>query len=636
MQPDLIGGRYRVDRAIGRGGMGTVWLCRDETLRRDVAVKQVGLLPGQSVTDSARALREARSSAALSHRNVVTVFDVVEENDAIWLVMEHVPSRSLADLFRQEGPLDPARVADIGAQVADGLAAAHAAGTMHRDVKPGNVLVREDGVAKISDFGIARSAGDPALTQSGLLTGTPSYFSPELARGGAPGPEADVWALGATLYAAVEGHPPYRARSNPVAVLHEIASTQPAAPRRAGFLEPVLLRMLDRDPASRWSMADVAHRLDQLAREHSPENTRASTIQIGAAGSTGSATDRRVAQPLGAAAGSAAVPTGAPREAARGSAPDSHANDAHDSSANIAPGPSRDTAPGPSRDTAQGPSRDTAQGPSRDTAQGPSRDTAQGPSQDAAQDTAQGPSRDAAQGAAPIPPPPASSGRPGAERTPGAAGPSSPRPGGSRRPVAALVALVVLLAVAGIGYVLLRDGAAGPAAGPTGSPAASASATGPESPSASSDPSPSDRPSGSPSTEPSGSPAGEPSGSPSGSPAGEPSGSASSEASKAASSTDAETFVRSYFATAPGGTDAGWSRLGPGEKSQGRASYDRFWRGIRSVDVRSVRPVSGSEDVDVTLTYRTTDGRSSTERKRFDLVRSQSGGYLINGERPIG
>ena len=119
---------------------------------------------------------------------MVTVFDVVEESGHIWLVMEHVPGRSLSEIIKQDGPLDPGTVADIGAQVAAGLAAAHAAGTMHRDVKPGNVLIREDGVAKISDFGIARTTGDPALTQSGFLTGTPSYFSPELARGGDPVP----------------------------------------------------------------------------------------------------------------------------------------------------------------------------------------------------------------------------------------------------------------------------------------------------------------------------------------------------------------------------------------------------------------------------------------------------------------
>ncbi len=284
MQPELIGGRYRVQGAIGQGGMGTVWLCRDEKLTRDVAVKQVGLLPGESVTDSARALREARSSAALSHRNVVTVFDVLEEDGHIWMVMENVPSRSLSDLIRDEGPLPPERVAAIGAQVADGLASAHAAGITHRDVKPGNVLVREDGVAKISDFGIARTAGDPALTQSGLFIGTPTYFSPELARGAEPDPSADVWALGATLYAAVEGRPPYEQKTNAVAVISEIAHQPPPPPKRAGELEPVLRRMLDSDPKSRWSMTDAAHALHQLADRHSERTRPATTAAFAGAG----------------------------------------------------------------------------------------------------------------------------------------------------------------------------------------------------------------------------------------------------------------------------------------------------------------------------------------------------------------
>jgi len=310
MQPDLIGGRYRVESAIGQGGMGTVWLCRDETLHRSVAVKQVGLLPGESVTDSARALREARSTAALSHRNVVTVFDVVEEGGSIWLVMEHVPGRSLSEIIRDDGPLPPARVAEIGAQVADGLAAAHAAGTMHRDVKPSNVLVREDGLAKISDFGIARSAGDPALTQSGFLTGTPSYFSPELARGAEPGAGTDVWALGATLYAAVEGRPPYEPKTNPVAVLHDITSTQPPRPRRADFLEPALLRMLDRDPQSRWSMGDAAHGLRRLADAQSPERTRENTRQDPAT-TRFAASAEPVAEPVAAPA---AAPADAPAD----------------------------------------------------------------------------------------------------------------------------------------------------------------------------------------------------------------------------------------------------------------------------------------------------------------------------------
>src|SRR3954453_13743517 len=178
MPPEIIAGRYVVIRAVGRGGMGTVWLCRDELLGREVAVKQVGVMPGESAPDLARALREARSSAALNHPHVVSVYDAVEADDPIWLVMEYVPGPPLRELMAREGRLDPERVASIGAQVADGLAAAHARGTVHRDVKPGNVLETGD-VAKISDFGIARSAGEAQLTRSGLVTGTPLFFSPE-------------------------------------------------------------------------------------------------------------------------------------------------------------------------------------------------------------------------------------------------------------------------------------------------------------------------------------------------------------------------------------------------------------------------------------------------------------------------
>jgi eukaryotic-like serine/threonine-protein kinase len=262
--PELIADRYRVERAIGQGGMGTVWLCTDQVLGREVAVKQVGLFFGESATDTARALREARNTAALNHRNVVSVFDVAEQDDDVWLVMEYLPSRTMAELVSAEGRLDPARVARIGAQVADGLAAAHARGTIHRDVKPSNILVTEDGHAKIGDFGIARGANDPKLTQTGLVTGTPSYFSPELARGGEPGPEADVWALGVTLYAAVEGQPPYVDKGNALAVLQEIAREPAPPPEHAGVLAEPIARMMDRNPASRWTMADAAQVLRKL------------------------------------------------------------------------------------------------------------------------------------------------------------------------------------------------------------------------------------------------------------------------------------------------------------------------------------------------------------------------------------
>ena len=274
MAPEIIAGRYVVLRAVGRGGMGTVWLCRDDLLGREVAVKQVGVLPGESVPDLARALREARSSAALNHRHVVAVFDAVEEEDHIWLVMEYVPGETLSQLIAREGRLDPERVAAIGAQVADGLAAAHVRGTVHRDVKPGNVLVSGD-VAKISDFGIARTDGDAQLTRSGLLMGTPLYFSPELARGAEPSPAGDVWALGATLYAAVEGAPPVADRGNAIATIAAIADTRPPRPEHAGFLTDAIGRMLDPDPVSRWSMADASHALGRLHELHRPPGTLA-------------------------------------------------------------------------------------------------------------------------------------------------------------------------------------------------------------------------------------------------------------------------------------------------------------------------------------------------------------------------
>jgi serine/threonine protein kinase len=274
MAPERIAGRYRVERAAGRGGMGTVWLCTDEVLGRQVAVKQVGTLPGESTLYLARALREARSSAALNHRNVVAIYDAVEEGDHIWLVMEYVPGQTLAEIVKRDGPLSPERAARLGAQVADGLAAAHARGTIHRDVKPGNILVTHEDLAKISDFGIARTQGDTQITQSGMLTGTPAYFAPELARGDDPTPAADVWALGATLYAAVEGRAPYPEQANALAMLSLIASGPPPRPERAAFLTEPIVRALDPDPRSRWSITDLAHVLHRLEQRHATRTTR--------------------------------------------------------------------------------------------------------------------------------------------------------------------------------------------------------------------------------------------------------------------------------------------------------------------------------------------------------------------------
>jgi len=313
MPPKTIAGRYEVLREIGRGGMGAVWLCRDGVLGREVAVKQLGGLPGESTPHVARALREARTAAALTHPNVVSIFDAVEYGGHVWLVMEHVESRTLSALTRDQGPLAAERVARIGAQVADGLAAAHARGTIHRDVKPGNVLVTDDDLAKISDFGIARSIGDDTLTQTGMVTGTPLYFSPQLARGADPTPADDVWALGATLYAAVEGEPPWPTRENAIAMLVHIAENPPPEPRRAGPLAPVLSRMLTSDPADRVTMAEAA---EQLRRVGAGDEVAGEGTLVFAAGTPerGSDTAERPAAPPPAAPAPAPVPPVPPAE----------------------------------------------------------------------------------------------------------------------------------------------------------------------------------------------------------------------------------------------------------------------------------------------------------------------------------
>ncbi len=313
--PQLIDGRYRVLGEAGRGGMGSVWRCEDERLGREVALKQVGVQPGESGPDRARALREARSLAALNHPNVVAVYDAFAVDDTLWLVMELVPGRSLAQVLREDGRLAPARAARIGAQVAEGLAAAHARGTVHRDVKPGNILVAADDRAKISDFGIARTAGGATLTGSGVLSGTPAYIAPEVAQGGEPLPAADVWALGATLFEAVEGRPPFDGDAHPMAVLTAIARQEPPTPQQAGELTEPIRRMLDRDPATRWSMTDAAHALRRVHdRLEPPHHTREQT-SVGAAPSPQS--PPTTPQPLKPRSPSAAA-TATPRRRRRG------------------------------------------------------------------------------------------------------------------------------------------------------------------------------------------------------------------------------------------------------------------------------------------------------------------------------
>ncbi|GAA3946857.1 hypothetical protein GCM10023085_31320 [Actinomadura viridis] len=264
----LVGGRYRLLTAVGRGGMGTVWRAHDEMLDREVAVKEVLLRRELSDQERAdrhrRTLREARASARLNHPGVVTVHDVVDEDDRPWIVMELVRARSLQEILDSEGPLPPSRTAGIGRQVVGALRAAHAIGILHRDVKPANVLITPEDRAVLTDFGIAQVAGDVTLTQTGLLVGSPAYMSPERVRGERAIPASDLWALGATLYAACEGRPPHH-RGDAMAVLAAVMTQEPPAPRNAGPLGPVLHGLLQRDPVQRLRAEQAEEMLGRVA-----------------------------------------------------------------------------------------------------------------------------------------------------------------------------------------------------------------------------------------------------------------------------------------------------------------------------------------------------------------------------------
>jgi hypothetical protein len=257
----VIADRYELEREVGRGGMGAVWLARDDVLGRPVAIKRTGLVAGGSTPDVQRAEREARLAARLNHPNVVAVFDLVVDDDGQYLVMEYVDGLTLAGLVEREGALPPERVADLLSQAADALAAAHAAGITHRDVKPSNILVAQDGQVKLSDFGIARSDAEKTLTATGLVTGSPAYLAPEVASGRSATPASDVWSLGATAYHALSGRPPYEVGDNLLGALYRIVHEDPPRLANAGWLTLLLESTMTKEPADRWSMEQVHHYL---------------------------------------------------------------------------------------------------------------------------------------------------------------------------------------------------------------------------------------------------------------------------------------------------------------------------------------------------------------------------------------
>ncbi|CAL9566471.1 protein kinase domain-containing protein [Streptomyces sp. enrichment culture] len=278
MQGRLVADRYRLEDAIGSGGMGRVWRAHDEVLHRVVAIKELTAALYVSESDQAillaRTRGEARAAARINHSAVVTVHDVLEHDGRPWIVMELVEGRSLADAVKTEERVEPREAARIGLWVLRALRAAHAAGVLHRDVKPGNVLLGDDGRVLLTDFGIAQIEGDSTITRTGEVVGSVDYLAPERVRGHDPGPSSDLWALGATLYTAVEGRSPFR-RTSPLTTMQAVVEEEATEPRYAGPLAPVISALLCKDPQARPDATETEHLLAQAAEGRRPDAAQA-------------------------------------------------------------------------------------------------------------------------------------------------------------------------------------------------------------------------------------------------------------------------------------------------------------------------------------------------------------------------
>ncbi|WTW94646.1 serine/threonine protein kinase [Streptomycetaceae bacterium NBC_01309] len=279
----VVGGRYRLVGIIGSGGMGTVWRAHDQLLDRPVAAKVLNIVFGQDSEDQnrrERSLREARATARINHPNVVRVYDYVEDDDRLWIVMELVAARSLDAVLDEDGPMTPRDAAAVGVQIARALRTVHDHGVLHRDVKPGNVLIEPDGHAVLTDFGIAALEGTSGLTGTGAIVGSPEFMAPERIESESPGPASDLWSLGVTLCAAVTGKSPFR-RATPVATLAAIVIAEPEVPEGIGPLAPLIGALFAREPDKRPTAGEVMAMLEGVlvdeARQHTDDTTRAVT-----------------------------------------------------------------------------------------------------------------------------------------------------------------------------------------------------------------------------------------------------------------------------------------------------------------------------------------------------------------------
>jgi serine/threonine protein kinase len=261
---EVVASRYRLQYVIGQGGMGVVWLASDELLRRDVAIKEAippaGLDEDEWRIARERSLHEAQAAARLNHPNIASVYDVIWHDDRPWIVMQLVPYPSLRDVLRQSGPMCLADAAHVGLSVLAAMRAAFAAGVLHRDIKPGNILLGPDGDVVLTDFGLATADTVAHLTLTGQVVGSPAYMSPERARGEGATLASDLWSLGATLYAAIEGRDPFE-RSGTMAVLIAVLNEDPDPPERCGPLWPLISALLCKDPRARLGPEDTERRL---------------------------------------------------------------------------------------------------------------------------------------------------------------------------------------------------------------------------------------------------------------------------------------------------------------------------------------------------------------------------------------
>ncbi|GAA5078394.1 serine/threonine-protein kinase [Nocardia iowensis] len=569
----LIAGRYRLTDPIGTGAMGVVWRGTDVRLRRTVAVKQLILGPGLSreaaLEAKLRAMREGRIAARLHHPNAITVFDVAEEDGQPWLVMEYMDAPSLAAKLSGKRTLAPAEVARIGAQAAGALAAAHKAGIMHRDVKPANLLVGDDGTVKLTDFGISRAVGDVTVTATGFLAGTPAYLAPEVARGENPEPASDVFALGSTLYAAVEGQPPFGEGDNPLAVLHAVARGQVPEPKQAGVLGSVLMRLLAPTIDARPTMREAQQALEAVAEGRVPKlGTPSLTKALPAPGADATTV---LPQPGTDAASSTANATAAtalvPTAALANAAPQANPAAAESVSAQppIPPRRAATTIPG---GAGGGPQRNRAM------AVGAAAFVAvllviglvayivNGDRKDEGGTAA--PSVTTVSAAPEGPPPPANAASTGQEAPPAPVSTPEPSPP------------------------------------PSPTPAPSSTTPTPT-------PTPSPTPSKAPPTTVTATPFGPP---------------------PAASVAQ---FIQGYYSMLPGNTSAAWSQLTPSYQAQtgGYDAYVRFWSAIQAVSVGSVTP-SGESRATASITYTMKSGERRSESRWFQVV-SENGRMLIAG-----